>query len=172
MGVTKTLLSKWFSPTNCKKPYLIGKHLKSISKIFKSIKPPDYVERLPRNLEKHYAHLKVTELQSWLLHYALPCVNGYLPSKYLKHFACLSEGIYLLLGDCITEGDLVRAEQLLDTFYRDFLGLYGEGSCGLNVHNIGAHLVFYVPPGTPLLLELFWVRRLECCTSSVSTWNR
>lgn len=46
--------------------------------------------------------------------------------------------------DCITEADLVRAETLLDSFYCKFSPLYGEGSCGLNVRNVGAHLVFYV----------------------------
>lgn len=150
MGVTKTLMCKWFSPTQCKKPFFIGKHLTSISKRLSSIKPPDYVERLPRNLEKHYAHLKATELQAWLLYYALPCLNGYLPAVYLKHFALLSEGIYLLLGDYITESDILRAEQLLDSFYKSFSDLYGEGSCGLNIHNLGAHLVFYVRLWGPL----------------------
>lgn len=95
-------------------------------------------------MEKHFAHLKATELQAWLLYYALPCLSGYLPAKYLKHFANLSEAVHLLLGDCISEPDLVRAETLLDAFYRDFPQLYGEESCGLNVHNVGAHLVFYV----------------------------
>lgn len=150
MGVTKTLLTKWFSPTQCKKPFFIGKHLTAISKRLKSIKPPDYVERLPRNLEKHYSHLKATELQAWLLYYALPCLNGYLPAVYLRHFALLSEGIHLLLSDCITENDLQRAEKLLDSFYNSFATLYGEGSCGLNVHNVGAHLVFYVRLWGPL----------------------
>ena len=70
--------------------------------------------------------------------------SGYLPAKYLKYFAHLSAGIHLLLRDCTTEADLVRAETLLDAFYREFSQLYGEGSCGLNVHNVGAHLVFYV----------------------------
>ena len=144
MGVTKTLLHKWFSPSQSKQPFFIGNHLRSISRRLTSIKPPDYIERLPRDLEKHFAHLKATELQAWLLYYALPCLSGYLPAKYLKHFAHLSEGIHLLLGDCITELDLERAESLLDAFYREFSQLYGEGSCGLNVHNVGAHLVFYV----------------------------
>lgn len=150
MGVTKTLLSMWFSPTKCSRSFFIGKHLTSISRRLNGVKPPDYIERLPRNLEKHYAHLKATELQAWLLYYAIPCVNGYLPAKHLKHFACLSEGIHLLLWDCITEDDLNRAEKLLDTFYKDFAKLYRLGSCGLNVHNIGAHLTFYVRLWGPL----------------------
>ena len=32
----------------------------------------------------------------------------------------LSEGIHSLLGDCITELDLERAESLLHVFYREF----------------------------------------------------
>jgi len=83
--------------------------LRGISKRLIGIKPPDYVERLPRDLEKHFAHLKATELQAWLLYYALPCFSVYLPAKYLKH----SEAIHLLIGDCITEADLVGAETLL-----------------------------------------------------------
>ena len=142
MGVTKTLLLKWFSPSQSKQPFFVGNHIRAISKRLMTIKPPDYIERFPRDLEKHFAHFKATELQAWLLYYALPCLSGYLPAKYLQHFAHLSEGIHLLLRDCITEPDLVRAEALLDVFYRDFCKLYGEGGCGLNVHNVGAHLVF------------------------------
>lgn len=55
-----------------------------------------------------------------------------------------------MLGDCITEDDLIKAETLLDAFYEQFSTLYGKGSCGLNVHNIGAHMVFYVRMWGPL----------------------
>ena len=132
--------------------FFIGNHLHSISKRLTGIKPSNYIERLPRNLEKHFAHLKATELQAWLLYYAIPCLLGYLSAKYLQHFACLSEGIHLLLGDNITEGDLhvVRAETLLNIFYKDFSSLYGEGSCGINVDNVGVHLAFYVRLWGPL----------------------
>ena len=65
------------------------------------------------------------------------------------HF-CVRGSIHLLLGDHISEEELQRAESLLDSFYEQFARLYGEGSCGLNVHNIGAHLVFYVRMWGPL----------------------
>ncbi len=106
--------------------------------------------RLPRDLEKHYLHFKANELQAWLLHYSLPCLSGYLPHTYLEHYAALSEGIHILLSERLLDVDLQRAEYLLDTFYRDFAGLYGEGNCGLNVHNIGKHLVLYVRWWGPL----------------------
>ena len=42
----------------------------------------------------------------------------------------------MLLRACISEPDLVSAEALLNVFYRDFCKLYGEGGCGLSVHNV------------------------------------
>ena len=150
LGVTKTLLSRWLAPSNSKEPYFIGLRVKEISKRLKAITPPDYVERLPRDLEKHYAHLKANELQSWLLHYSLPCLKGILPDLYLEHYSLLSEGIHILLRDNIDGDDLNRARYLLDLFYKKFSNLYGEGSCGLNVHNIGRHLTYYVEHWGPL----------------------
>lgn len=62
----------------------------------------------------------------------------------------------MLLRDCITEPDLVRAEALLNVLYRDFCELYGEGSCGLNIHDVGAHLVFYVALVLRIGMQAFW----------------
>ena len=76
LGVTKTLLQKWFSPSQSKNEYYVGGSLKTVSRRLQSIKPPDYIERLPRDLEKHYANLKATELQAWLLFYSIPCLAG------------------------------------------------------------------------------------------------
>lgn len=67
-----------------------------------------------------------SELQSWLLYYSLPCLVGYLPDKYLIHFAHLAEGIFILLGDAITPSQLGRARDLLQAFYKDFQALYGK----------------------------------------------
>ena len=143
LGLTKTMLYKWFSASNSKKPYFIGKQIKNISKRLCAIHPPDYIERLPRDLEKNYAHFRATELQAFLLYYAIPCLTGYLPDPYLSHSSKLSEATYILLGDSITMDEIDHASKLLDEYYRDFANLYGEGSCGLNVHNAGVHVVDY-----------------------------
>lgn len=150
LGVTKTLLHKWLSSANSKKRYFVGDKVKEISKRLKSISPPDYIERLPRDLEKHYAHFKANELQAWLLHYSLPCLTGILPDTYLQHFSMLSEGIHILLKNTIDDHDFARAQYLLDGFYKNFSDLYEDGSCGLNIHNVGRHLVFYVKQWGPL----------------------
>lgn len=150
LGVTNTLMCKWFSPTESRKDYFVGKHLNEISLRLQNIQPPTSIERLPRDLEKNYRNLKATELQAWLLFYAVPCLVGILPEVYLAHFTCLSEAVYILLGDQITPASLQRAQRLLDQFYSSFADLYGAGSCGLNVHNTCVHLVHFVKMWGPL----------------------
>ena len=150
LGATKGLMNNWFSPTKSGKEYFIGKHLKAISQRLKSIKPPNHIERLPCDLEKNYNNLKATELQSWLLFYSIPCLINILPDKFLSHFSLLSEGVYILLGDSINQQSLKRARSLLTEFYKMYNDLYPDSSCGLNIHNIGDHLVQYVERWGPL----------------------
>ncbi|XP_021354853.1 uncharacterized protein LOC110451260 [Mizuhopecten yessoensis] len=150
LGVTKSLMNKWFSPSQSGKNYFIGNKLKVISEKMKQMKPPDSIERLPRDLEKHYSHFKATELQSWLLYYAFPCLLGILKDEFLENFLCLSEGVHILLGDCINQQSLKKAIDLLDQFYSAFQNLYGDGSCGLNIHNTSVHLAEYVKLWGPL----------------------
>lgn len=150
MGVTKKLLYLWFSPTSSGQQYFVGNHLKKISARLYNIQPPDYVERLPRDIEKHYSNFKATELQTWLLFYSIPCMKDILAEEYHSHLCLLSEGVYLLLGQTITEEEITRAECLLEEFYKSFPLLYNKGSCGLNFHNVGSHLTSFVRQWGPL----------------------
>jgi len=144
LGVTKQLLNLWLTPSRYKRPWFIGNKTKAIDKRLKDMKPPDFIQRLPRELETSRAYFKASELQAWLLYYSIPCLIDILPQRYLEHFACLVEGVYILLGDNITPDLLDLARDLLSTFYKDHQLLYGDGNCSLNVHNVGAHLVTYV----------------------------
>ena len=146
LGATKLLLQLWFSSTNSKKSHFIGNSIEKISRRMDSLKPPSCVDRLPKNLEANYQKFKATEYQVFLLFYGIPCLYGILPEKYLNHFAMLSEAIYILVSDTISESDILRSRYLCEEFYRQFAELYGEENCGLNIHNIGDHLVDYVVP--------------------------
>lgn len=150
LGVTKQFLNLWLSPSKHKKPWFIGNKTKAIDKRLKEMKPPDFIQRLPRQLETSRAYFKASELQAWLLYYSVPCLIDILPQRYLEHFACMVEGVYILLGDNITPDLLAKARDLLSRFYRDHQVLYGDSNCSLNVHNVGAHLVTYVQSWGPL----------------------
>lgn len=61
-------------------------------------KPSINIERLPRDLEKHYQHFKATELKRG--YYIIPFpVQGFLAEEYMENLVCLTEAIYILLGD-------------------------------------------------------------------------
>lgn len=88
--------------------------------------------------------LRQQNFKHFLLYYAVPCLHGILDDKYLQHFALLSEAIFILLGGGISANCLERSESLLKKFYSQFAELYGEASCGLNVHNACIHLPTFV----------------------------
>ncbi|KAH3784411.1 uncharacterized protein LOC127841683 [Dreissena polymorpha] len=150
LGTTKKLLSLWMGKANSKEDFYLGNHVKEIDRRLLAMKPVDAFTRLPRRLEGNLSHWKASELQHWLLFYSIPCVHGLLKPRYLDNLCFLVEGIYLLLGDSITEEDLERAELTLAKFQISFQTLYGPQNCGLNIHNIGCHLVQYVRKHGPL----------------------
>lgn len=160
LGICKKLLSLWFSATSYEQPYFIGHLIKDIDKYMKTISPPYLINRLPRKLSNTMHHWKASEMRSWLLFYALPCLLGKLPDLYLKHFSTLVEATYILLGEGISNEDLERADLLLTVFVKSSEGLYGQNFMGLNVHSL-LHLVTCVKKmGTSLGMVMFLLRIL------------
>ena len=123
------------------KPYFIGKEMKQIWKRLSNIKPPHYIGRLPKDLEKLYANFKATKIQVWLLLYGIPCMEDILSYQFLNHFSQLAEGV--CLGDSIITQEMARAEALLQSFYVPFEALYNPGSRGLKMHNCGVESTLY-----------------------------
>lgn len=98
LRLTNTLMSFWFSPNPSGMPYLIGKHISTVSRRLQNIKPPHCIERLPRDLEKHFKNLKATELQAWLLFISLPCLAGIFATYIFTTFVILNRShLYLTL---------------------------------------------------------------------------
>lgn len=149
LGICKKLLFLWFNATSYEQPYFIGHLIKDFDKYMKNISPPYLINRLPRKLSNTMHHWKASEIRSWLLFYALPCLLGKLPDLYLKHFSTLVEATYLLLGEGVSNEDLERAELLLTVFVKSSERLYGQNFMGLNVHSL-LHVVTCVKNWGPL----------------------
>lgn len=144
LGVTKKMLVLILSSSNSPKTFFVGKDIKNIDKFLMDMKPTDLVTRLPRKLEEHLHNLKASEIQIWLLYYCIPCLIDFQKREYLDNLALLVEGVYIALGDCISNAQLDRANYVLKTFYRQFEELYGANNVTLNIHNAGEHLISYV----------------------------
>ena len=74
LRATKQLLNFWLASSKFKKPWFIGHKIKAIDKRLKDTKPPDFIQRLPRQLETSRAYFKASELQAWLLYYSVPYI--------------------------------------------------------------------------------------------------
>jgi hypothetical protein len=149
LGTTKKLLSLWFNKEHSKKAYYLGKNMRDINNRLMAMKPTDALSRLPRKVET-VTHWKASELENWLLFYAVPCLKGILPEQYFHNLCCLIGGIYILLTENPSDEELDRAEKQLKDFYVSFEIHYGTSNCGMNVHNIGCHLVDYVRQHGPM----------------------
>jgi len=77
---------------------------------------------------------KASEWRAFTLFYGLICLRGILPDKYLTHFMLLSQAIYILLQDNITQIDICNAEICLRTFVSNFAVLYGSKNMTFNIH--------------------------------------
>lgn len=149
LGITKKLVELWFDQKHSGTSYYIGQNISEIDRILKSVQPPYLIHRLPRILSGTFQHWKASELRNWLLFYAVPCLEEYLPMLYLKHFCCLVEAVYILLSEGITTDDLKKADRLLNFFVSNASYLYGKNFVSLNVHNL-THLTEFVRMWGPL----------------------
>ncbi|KAL1439217.1 hypothetical protein MTO96_001312 [Rhipicephalus appendiculatus] len=137
LGVTRQFTDYWFDSSRSHENFYIGRPstLTFLNRRLKSIQPPHHITRLPRSIqERHF--WKAHEWRNWLLFYCLPCCRSTLPSSFRKHFALLSEAIFLLLQEQLSSPAITQADNLLRRFVRRAAALYGERCMTFNVHQL------------------------------------
>lgn len=160
LGVMKLLLTLWTGTEHKGKPYSVFSSLSTLEDRLSAIQPPNRVGRLPKPLAE-VKDWKASEYRAFLLFYGLPCLRGILPDDYHNHFSFLVRGIYILLGDSISEAEIERAGQDLKQFYATFSELYGEHGDleTMNIHSL-MHLAEKVEDLGPLWTHsCFFLRR-------------
>ncbi|KAK3729723.1 hypothetical protein QZH41_002051 [Actinostola sp. cb2023] len=58
LGVVKTLVGLWFASTCSDKPWYCGNRIEEVDGRLLQIKPPNFINRVPRSLESHRKHWK------------------------------------------------------------------------------------------------------------------
>ncbi|XP_077551275.1 uncharacterized protein LOC144164922 [Haemaphysalis longicornis] len=137
LGVVRQFTEYWVDSVNSDEDYYIGQPstLQAVSKRLLRIRPPHHITRLPRTLRVR-CFWKAHEWRNWLLFYCLPCCWGILPPVYLKHFAFLSEAIFILLQDELSHAAITHADRLLQEFVGRAARLYGDHCMTFNVHQL------------------------------------
>lgn len=135
LGITKMLLTLWTEKSYSSNPWYLGsENVKKLEQRYLDIKPPNVITRTPRSLLKNLAHFKASELRSFLLYYALPCLWGLLEEVYFQHLVLLVDAIYLLLQDSISPNDVESSSSMLLHFCTRMEALYGRRYETYNVH--------------------------------------
>ena len=136
-GVIKTLLCKFWMK-GCYKDFrfYLGREVKDIDKLLLSIKPPHEFRRSPRPIETIGNYWKASEFRAFLLIYAIPILVDFLPIDYVYHLNLLVKSVHILLSSSIHSNELLKARDMLATFYRTILCLYPDELCTMNVHSL------------------------------------
>ena len=133
LGVTRYLAALWFDKTNHHEPWFVGNQLEQINNRLTKIRPPNTITRLPRSLACR-KFWKAAEWRAFLLFYSFYALNGILPTKYVSHIMLLSQAMFLLLQDNITQDDLFQADMCIRIFVQTFETLYGRQYMTFNLH--------------------------------------
>ena len=133
LGICKRLLGLWFDSGEAA-DYKISSRLAEVDARLAAIKSPNNISRVPRSIENHRKYFKASELRSFLLFYGPAVLYNILPKPYYEHFLLLSEAIFILLLDSISETQLEHAERLLFHFCILFEGYYGLRFQTANFH--------------------------------------
>jgi hypothetical protein len=133
LGVTQQLAELWLNPNFHCQNFYIGRCINQIDIKLLAIRPPQNISRAPRSLNDR-AYWKANEWRNWLFYYCISCVKNILPSRYIKHFALLSESIFILNSEEINSESLNSASKKLIKFVDRFSILYGNINMTYNVH--------------------------------------
>ncbi|KAJ1532215.1 hypothetical protein ONE63_000835 [Megalurothrips usitatus] len=136
LGVCKLLMKLWFSSEYNQFEFSLNNLVQLVDARLKLIRPPSFVQRVPRSIEKHLKHWKASEYKLWMMYYSVPVLKGIMNEEYLDHYVKLVSAIFLLSKDSISLDDVLAAKTLLHSFVRDFARLYGIRFLGLNVHQL------------------------------------
>ena len=136
--------------TNTNEDYYVGSPsaMHIIDQRLLSIKPSSCIGKVPRSISER-KNWKASEWLAWLLFYAIPCLKGVLPKKYLNHLGLFSTAMNILLSDSISPEMLDNSRTLLIKFVFYFNEFFGDQFMHYNIHLL-LHLAENVKNWGPL----------------------
>lgn len=151
LGVSKLLTKLWFSPTYSRFPFSLSDRVDLVDRRLKGVRPPSFVQRMPKLIKMKLAYWKALEYKMWLMYYSIPVLLGIMGEEYMDHHMHLVSAIYLLSSQSVNLEHVATARRLLHVYVERFRYLYGLRFLGINVHQL-LHL-----PDVVLELGPLWV---------------
>lgn len=127
LGVGQLLVTEWFDPRNREKEFYLGSKSKQFDGKLLSIKPPREVTKI---LDSNRDTYTPNDWKNFILFYSMPCLEGLMEEKYLKHWHCFVTGLNVFLKMKITD----EAESAFQKFVQGMEELYGIDYMSHSVH--------------------------------------
>lgn len=133
LGVVRYHMELLF--TSVGKKYYIGLAAKiaAVNERLSKIQPPRSITRTPKSLNDR-SLWRASEWRFWLIFYCVPCLEGILKPKYVKHIGMLSAAINILLNKSVIHDDIITAHNLITKYVYLFEKYFGASSMVYNVH--------------------------------------
>ncbi|KAJ1530915.1 hypothetical protein ONE63_005754 [Megalurothrips usitatus] len=149
IGVSKILNKVHFSEEHYQHPASLFGFLHLYDRRLSAIRPPYYVEKLPRPFSGFGADWEPSELKVNLMIYSLPLLQDIMSVFHFEHHMLLVYGLYLLSKDTVSEQCLELASEMLTDYCSRFEDLYGDEFMSCYVHQL-MHLPTVVKDFGPL----------------------
>ncbi|KAK3909500.1 Leucine--tRNA ligase [Frankliniella fusca] len=149
IGVSKVLNKVHFSEDHYKHPASLFGFLQLYDRRLCAIKPPYYVEKVPRSYAGFGKEWSPSELKVNLMIYSLPLLQDIMSVFHFEHHMLLVYGLYLLSKDSVTDQDILLASEMLTDYCSRFEDLYGNSFMTSHVHQL-IHLPDVVKDFGPL----------------------
>ncbi|KAK3914472.1 LOW QUALITY PROTEIN: Phosphopentomutase [Frankliniella fusca] len=135
LGVVKMLLGLWFNSTYSSESFSLSQKTQVVNDRLFALKLPHFVQRMPVGVDK-LPYWKASLFRTFILYMCLVVMKGVMKQEYYVHIALLVEGLSLLNSSSVSHSDIMRADELLCKFCRDFETLYGLRHMTSNVHQL------------------------------------
>lgn len=149
IGISKLLNKIHFSEDHHKHPASLFGFLQMYDRRLCAIRPPYYVEKLPRPYSSYGSEWDAAELKVNLMMYSLPLFQDIMSVYHFEHHMLLVYGLYLLNKDFVSEKDIESASEMLTDYCSRFQDLYGNSFMTSYVHQL-IHLPSVVKDFGPL----------------------
>lgn len=136
IGVARVLNKIHFSEDHHKHPASLFGFLELYDKRLCAIRPPYYIDKIPRSYSSHGKVWKASELKVNLMIYSLPLLQDIMSVFHFEHHMLLVYGLYLLSRNSVTEEYIELATEMLTDYCSRFEDLYGAQFMTCHVHQL------------------------------------
>ena len=133
---------------------------------------PTDIGRVPSKISSSFSGFTAEQWKNWTMFFSLFALKGFLPQEHYNCWQLFVNACYLICRRIVTKDQVKEADALLNKFCLEFVKLYGQEHCNINMH-LHLHLAEYIFDFGPVYaFWLFAFERMNGVLGAYHTNNR